>query len=379
MVKNFKLNFGPLLLVFISMFMGCSSKPHQQEYITIGALFPLTGESADEGLRALNGLQLAKEEINERGGVLGKKLDFIVLNDRGDKEYIVQQYNKLKEKEVVAVIGSSYSAATAALAMAAEKDGIPIISPTASDPAITKGRPNVFRTILLDDYQAEAMEYFAYNTLNARTAVVLSNSNIETFRQTARAFAELFAARGGRIIAIEPYSTENEFPFILDKYAANPPDVIFCPGDFAPAAKLVDLAYDAGFTKTFMLGTDGWDGILAYVYHAAAMENVYYSTSFMFDDETAEVMLFVRHYFNAFSQMPLTGSAAAYTCVYILAEAIGKAGNTKPDDIAFAIHSNEFDTLMGRIKFDENNNPRTNVYIVQIKDGVYSTYSKLSL
>jgi branched-chain amino acid transport system substrate-binding protein len=77
--------------------------------------------------------------------------------------------------------------------------------------------------------------------------------------------------------------------------------------------------------------------------------------------------------------MPLSGSATAYTCVYILAEAIRKAGNTDRDNIISAMKANELNLITGYLKFDENNNPRTNVYIIQIKDGVYATYEKLSL
>jgi len=366
-------------IAFVSIMNSCSQKPQEQDYITIGALLPLTGESSDEGLRALNGLQLAKEEVNANGGVLGKKLDIIVLNDRGDEEYIVQQYHKLKERGVVAIVGSSYSRATLALAIEAEKDGIPVISPTASNPNITMGRRNVFRTIFLDDYQAEAMAYFAYNSLNAKTAVVFSNENSESFRQIAGFFAESFSALGGQVTSFEPYYTEDDFAFLLRKHSANPPDVVFCPDDYIPAAILVNTAYEAGLTNTSILGSDAWDGILAYIYHTEAVENAYYTAPFMFDDETRNVMLFVRNYFNTFSQMPLTGNATGYTCVYILAEAIEKAGNTNWDDIVSAIKANEFDTLMGRIKFDDNNNPRTNVYIIQIKGGVYSTFVKLSL
>ena len=368
-----------LLAVLTLAVNGCTSKPGQQEYITIGALLPLTGESSDEGLRALNGLQLAKTEINEAGGVLGKKLDVIVLNDRGDEEYIVQQYNVLKEKGVAAIIGSSYSRVTTALAKAAEKDGMPVISPTASNPEVTRGRKNVFRAIFIDDYQAEVMAYFAHKSLNAKTAVVLSRQDSGTYTRTAEVFTESFRNRGGLLLAVEPYLSENDFEAVLDKYAANPPDVIFCPEDYIQAAHLVNTAYKAGFSGTYLLGSDAWDGLLTYVFQPEAMKNVYYSAPFSFDDQDEEVTRFVRNFFRSFSQMPLSGSATAYTCVYILAEAIKKAGNTKADDIISAVRANELDLITGHIKFDENNNPRTSVYIIKIEGGEYSTYEKLSL
>jgi branched-chain amino acid transport system substrate-binding protein len=366
------------LAVIIIIADSCAPQPAQQEYITIGALLPLTGKDSDEGFRALNGLYLAKKEINENGGILGKKLDVIILNDRGDEEYIVQQYNTLKEKGVAAIIGSSYSDVTIALAKAAEKDGIPIISPTASNPNVTKGRKNIFRAIFIDDYQAEVMAYFAYNSLNARTAVVLKNETNNNFCQTVEIFSEAFRKHGGRVIAAELYSTWKDFAGVLRKYAANPPDVIFCPEDYVPAAKLVNAAYEAGFVNTRILGSDAWDGLLAYVY-PDAMKNVYYSAPFSFDDQDKDVVRFVRNYFDFFSQMPLSGSAAAYTSVYILSNAIQKAGSTGKDAVISAIKENELDSIIGRIRFDENNNPHTNVYVIQIEGGEYSTYEKLSL
>jgi len=374
--KTISLLFLAVVIIAVN---GCVPEQRQQEFITIGALLPLTGEDSDEGFRALNGLYLAKKEINENGGILGKKLDVIILNDRGDEEYIVRQYNALKERNVAAIIGSSYSGVTIALAKAAEKDGIPVISPTASNPVVTKGRRNVFRAIFIDDYQAEVMAYFARNSLNAQTAVVLNNKANDSYRHTVEIFTESFKKRGGRIMAAEQYSTGNSFAGILSRYAADPPDVIFCPEDYVPASKLVNAAYEAGMVNTRILGSDAWDGILAYVHNPDVMKNVYYSAPFSFDDQDEKVMRFVRSYFDSFSQMPLSGSAAAYTCVYILTEAIKKAGGAGNDAVISAIKENELDLITGHIRFDENNNPHTNVYIIQLKGGEYSTYEKLSL
>jgi len=368
-----------LLVVVLSVAGGCGQKQKQQEYFTIGALLPLTGESSDEGLRALNGLQLAKEEINQNGGVLGKMLDIIVLNDRGDEDYVVEQYHALLKKGVIAIIGSSYSGVTLALAKEAEKDGFPIISPTASNPEVTKGRRNVFRAIFIDDYQAEVMAEFARAWLNAETAVVFSNETSSSFRRASEIFTRSFTARGGRITAVEPYSDADDFADILRKHAAAPPDVFFCPEDYAPAAKLVNAVYEAGINNTKVLGSDAWDGLLTYVYNQDAMKNIFYSAPFSFDDHDADVSEFVRKYFEAFSQMPLSGSAAAYTSLYILSEAIKKAGNTGKDSLVRAIKENEIDAITGHVKFDEDNNPRANVYIIQIKGGEYATYKKMSL
>jgi len=373
------ISFLLLLALVIITVNGCANETKKQEYITIGVLLPLTGEGSDEGLRALNGLQLAKSEINEKGGILGKKLDFIVLNDRGSEDYIRRQYNALKERGVVAVIGSSYSNVTLSLAREAEKDGLPVISPTASNPEVTKGRSNVFSAIFIDDYQAEAMAHFARSSLKAETAVVFCNINSDGFKHIAEVFSESFKSRGGQITAVDYFVDKGDFPALLKRNASNPPDVIFCPESTLTAAALANAAYEAGFHNTHLLGTDAWEGLLAYVHPLGAMENVYYSVPFSFDDRDAGVSEFVRNYFKSFSQVPLSGSAAAYTCVYILSKAIEKAGNTDKNNIVSAVKTNEFDLITGHIKYDENNNLHTNVYVIQIKGGEYASCEKLSL
>jgi branched-chain amino acid transport system substrate-binding protein len=355
---------------------GCSKKEYV-EPITIGALLPLTGEDFDEGLRALNGLQLAKTEINESGGILGKKLNIIVLNDKGDEEYILQQYNVLKKRGVAAIVGSSYSGVSKALAKEAAKDGIPVISPTASSPDVTKGHYNVFRAIFIDDYQAEVMAKFAKRSLKAKTAVVLYNSSNGSFKQAAEIFAKNFKDYGGQVVAIKSYVSESKYKSLLKEYMYNPPDVFYCPENYAPAAKFVNAVFELGMDSTYVLGSDAWDGILSHVSEPEARKRVYYTAPFSFDDPDPKVEKFVRNYFSTFDQMPLAGSACAYTSVYILAEAIKKTGGTKHDEIVRAMKENELSTIIGNVKFDMDNNPRTNVYVIQIRDGIYSVYEKM--
>jgi branched-chain amino acid transport system substrate-binding protein len=371
-------SLATICFFFFASFLCSCSKGESGEYITIGVLLPLTGDDFDEGLRALNGLQLAKAEINESGGILGKKLNVLVLNDKGDEDHVLRQYNILKKKGVAAIIGSSYSGVTEVLAKESAKDGIPLISPTASDPDITKGHNNVFRAIFIDDYQAEVMAKFARRSLKAKTAVVLQNATSNSFKQAAEIFAENFKDYGGQVTAIKSYVSENEYRDLLKEYRSKPPDIIYCPENYVPAAKLVNTIFELGMDSTYVLGSDAWDGILSYVSESEARKRVYYTTPFSFDDSDPKVEKFVRNYFSTFAQMPLAGSACAYTSMYILAEAIKKSGNTKHDNIVLAMKENEFHTIIGYVKFDKDNNPHTNVYVIQIRDGIYSVYEKMT-
>jgi len=380
-LRNTAKRAGMFCLLLTFLFTSCkraAPDAERQEYITVGALFPLTGEFCDEGIRALNGLFLARKDINENGGILGKQLDIITLDDKGDPDYAVKQYNILKEKGVAAVIGSSYSNVTLELAKATEKDGMPLISPTASDPAVTKGRRNVFRVIFLDDYQAIILASFACKTLDAKTALVINGES--RYGRISDIFTDAFKSRGGKVIAVERYSAPEDFDAILKKYRANQPDVIFCPTDYAVAAKLGEAAHRNGFDKTNLLGTDAWDGILSFVHDRNFLDRIYYTSPFAFDEYTPKVTRFSQSYFDNFSYTPVSPSALAYSSVQILAKSIENAGNTNAKDIITEMRTNVHDIITGQLQYDFNNNPMnpgTYVYIMQTKDGYYSSVEKV--
>jgi branched-chain amino acid transport system substrate-binding protein len=363
-----------MLPLFIS---GCADTAETVETITIGALLPLTGDTADEGIRAFNGLQLAKTEINNNGGIMGKKLDIIVMNDRGDSVEVVRKYRELRDAGVAGIIGSSFSNVTTALAMVAQRDGIPLITPTATDPMVTKRRSNVFRAIYTDDLQAEAMAYFAYHSLGAKTALILQNTSHDDIGRMVTVFTNAFVQHGGEVTATEQFVTTEQFGGILSRYVDNPPDVIFFPEDFISGARVVNMVHYMGLRNTRVLGTDAWDGILAYIINPGAMRRVYYPAAFSFDDPDPATAQFTRNYIQMFSQIPLSGSAAAYNSVLILTEAIEIAGSTNAEDIIAALSENEFNTVTGTISFDEDNNALANVYIIEISDGVYSMSEKV--
>ena len=137
-----------LFLTVVSLAtVSCFAKSKQQKFITIGALFPLTGASSAEGIYAVSAIQIAKKDINERGGILGKTLDVLILNDRNDADYALQQYNILKGKGIVAIIATNRAGAEDAVLSAAEKDGVLVIvpmAPAAPHAGADSGRENVF-------------------------------------------------------------------------------------------------------------------------------------------------------------------------------------------------------------------------------------------
>lgn len=371
--------FNMILLIFISILMvSCSKPPDETNYISIGAVFPLTGEDSDEGLRAYNGIRLATDEINANGGILGKSLDFTILNDQGDEAVIVEQYKKLKENNVSAIIGSSYSGVSIAMAKEAFADNMPMISTTASSPELTVGRPNVFRTVYIDDYQAQVMAKFALTTLNAKTAAVLYNNDVSASLYLAEIFKTSFEASGGTVVFIGGYdSSDTKFETIVNQFINNEPDVIFCTENNNNIAKLLTYAYYNDIRKTSFLGTDMWDGLTAYITTHEPLNNAYFCKSFLSDDTDERTQEFVKKYREAFNEPPLAGSAIAYDTVYVLAEAIKNAGSTDREKIIEELKATDLSAVTGRITYDQNNNPTKDAYIVGFQRGQYTTFEKI--
>lgn len=139
-------------LTTIFILTGCGDSNVQQDNysIKIGGMGPLTGSAAIYGPSIENGAKLAFEEINSNGDVLGKKLEYISLDEKVDPIEAVNTYNKLIDSGVSAIIGSVTSKSTLAVAEIASQDGIPMITPTATQIDITKEGSSVFRTCFTD-------------------------------------------------------------------------------------------------------------------------------------------------------------------------------------------------------------------------------------
>ena len=338
-----------LLLFLISC--DKDSKPVHDEYITIGGLFPLTGEFCNEGIRALSGLQLARQVLNENGGVLGKPLDIIVLDDRNDAEYAIEQYNILKEKGVVAIIGSSFPEVTQALVKATEKDGMPMISPRVVNPA-----------------KAKALALFAHNTLNAKTALIIDDTEYDS---TTHIFEEEFKLKGGTILGHEDFSRSENFERILKKYHSNQPDIIFCQTNYIAAAKLAETAHRLGLDKSRFIGTYTWEGILGFLHERQITNRIYYASPFALDEEDEQIKEFAQNFFDNYKQMPVSASALAYSSVQTLVAAIDSAGSTEPESII---------SMMSQI--DPNvvaKHSHQVIYIMKIKNNTYSLFEKINL
>ncbi|HET9943773.1 MAG TPA: ABC transporter substrate-binding protein, partial [Terriglobia bacterium] len=202
------------------------------EEILIGEYGSLTGEDATFGSSTKNGIDIAVDEINAAGGILGKKVRVIVEDDQGRPEEAQIVVTKLITKDrVVAVLGEVASSRTLAAAPVAQQYGVPMISPSSTNVEVTRKGDYIFRVCFLDPFQGYVMAKFTTDTLKLTKVAILRDIENDYSVGLANAFAENFKKMGGTIVGDESYSAgDTDFNAQITSIKAKSPQAIFVPG-----------------------------------------------------------------------------------------------------------------------------------------------------
>lgn len=369
---------GLTLILGASLLVGCgdggddSSKGGESgsDVIKLGATIPETGEVAVYGNAALNGYKLAIKEYNEDGGILDKQIELISYDNKGDGNEAVNAYNKLVDNDKVdALIAGVISTNTQAIAPNAARDGIPMITATATaDEGITEEGDNIFRSCFTDSYQGEKLAMFALEDLDAKNAAIVYNTGSDYSDGLANTFEETFKGNGGEVIAKEGYTEQDkDFKSILTKLKGKDVDVLVIPDYYEKIALITKQAREVGLDATF-LGGDGWDGVIGKI-DDEIIQDSYFSNHYATDDESEVVQGFIKNYEEEYGEKPNAFAALGYDAVTTMLEAMKEAGSTDREAVIEAISNIELDLVSGNTKFDEVGNPIKEVTIIKIDGG----------
>ena len=373
--------FTAVLLGLSLLLASCGEKSEKSmvaekkeaEVIKIGGLAPLTGGLAIYGITTTNASKLAFEEINANGGILGKKVEYIVYDEKGDSTEAVTAYSRLVDDGIVALIGDITSKPTLAVAEIAAQDNMPMITPTGTQYNITEAGPNVFRVCFTDPYQGTVLANFAQQKLNAKTAAVLINNSSDYSDGIAKSFIEEAEKLGITIVGKEGYADgDKDFKAQLTKIAPTNPDVLMVPEYYEQAALIATQAREVGIKSTF-IGPDGWDGIAKALDKSAygAVENSYFTNHYSAQDTSEKVQNFLKAYRAKYNEEPSAFSALGYDAAYIVKASIEKAGSTDRKAVVEAMKNINYDGVTGQLTFDSKNNPVKAVTIIKVVDGNY--------
>lgn len=351
-----------------------TKKTDEAATIKIGGLGPLTGPLAIYGVTATNGSKLAFEEINKNGGILGKQVEFVLFDEKGDSTEAVTAYNRLVDEGVVALVGDITSKPSLAVAEIAAQDNMPMITPTGTQFNITEAGPNVFRVCFTDPYQGVILANLAKNNLKANTVAIMVNNSSDYSDGVAEAFIKEAERLGLKIVAKEGYAEgDKDFRAQLTKVAATNPDVLLVPDYYEQVALITTQAREVGVKSTF-IGPDGWDGVAKALDSSAygAVENSYFTNHYSVEDTNEKVQNFLKAYREKYKDEPSAFSALSYDAAYLMKDAIEKAGSTDKDAIVKAMKESDFTGVTGHLRFDEKNNPVKAVTVLKVVNGNYT-------
>ena len=342
---------------------GCSKS--ESDTIAIGGIFPLSGDVAVYGVECKKGIDLAIGEINEAGGVNGKKIMLIGEDDEGKPDKSVNAFKKLTTKDKVKfIIGSLTSGCVQAVTTLAQAGRVIQIAPAATSPAITDAGDYIFRACFIDPFQGTVGGKFATDTLGAKRAAVLYDIQNDYSVGLEENFVKAFETGGGTVVARESYSTgDKDFNAQLTKIKNAAPDVVYIPDYYGTVALIARQLRMQGIT-TPIVGGDGWDGLSGNA--GDEVLNGFYSNHYAVDSEVPAVQKFVSSFKTKYNSAPNAFAALGYDSVYMLRDAISKAGTLDVASVRSALEQTNGDYVTGHLTFDALHNPVKSAVMLEL-------------
>lgn len=364
--------FLVIFFILLAAVFGCLKK---SDVIKIGVAGPMTGDQSKMGTDFKNGVTLAVEEWNAKGGVLGKKIELTISDDQHDPKQAVSVANMMVNSGVIAVIGHFNSSCSIPASDIYHRAGIPIVSPGSTNPQLTeKGYQNVFRVCGRDDQQGRAGGVFVKNQLRLKKVAVLHDKT--TYGQ---GLADEFRKTLGNDVGVVYYGGivqgDKDFKSVLTAIREKNPELIFFGGIYPEAGLLVRQAKELGLKVPFMSGDGTIDPKFIEIAGTEAAEGTYLTFS-PNPNNIPSAKDFLKNYTKRFGEIG-PYSIYAYDAANIVLGAIKGAGSPDGKSISEKLHSMDFDGATGKVKFDNKGDVTAAPYVIWVtKGGKFVEYWK---
>ena len=359
---------------------GCGSKADSNK-VLVGHFASMTGSEATFGRSTDNGIRMAVEEENAAGGVNGKPVEIITYDDKGDAREAGSAVTRLVSRDgVAAVLGEVASKLSLAGAPICQEGDVPMITPSSTNPKVTKTGDKIFRVCFIDPFQGWVGAKFAreYEKIKAEKAAILYDQASPYSVGLREEFEKAFTELGGTITAIETYQAgDQDFSAQLTGIRSSGPDVVYIPGYYTDVGNIALQARKLGLTVP-LLGGDGWDSSKLGQIGGEAINNSYYSNHYSHQDPSPRVQDFIKKYKDKFGETPDGLAALGYDAARILIEAMRRAKSLGGDAIAAELAATEdFDGVTGKISIDADRNAVKPAVMLEMKDGQSSYISTI--
>jgi len=377
-----------VLMLIMSSLSGCA-KPAEAadstETIKVGWIGSLTGDQAVWGTCEFNTVKMMVEEVNANGGWLGRQVEAVGYDTKGDSMEAVNAVKRLTSQDkVVAIIGPNASGQAIAISSVLDAAKVADIATVATNPKVTvaeDGSVNEynFRVCFIDPYQGAVAAGYAFDELGFENAAILYDVADEYSQGLTEFFEKTFVEKGGKIVAKEAFKFGDvDFRPQLSKIKESNPDVIFMPYFFKEVALSAKQAREVGIEAPLM-GGDGWTSEQLLEMAGSAVEGSYVVNHLDFEDP--DVQDFKTAYKTKYDSSVELNGYLAYDAFKLLEEAVSIAGTADSVEIAKALEVAEVQGITGHINLspDTHNPVGKDAAILKIEDNKYKFQEKYSV
>ncbi len=351
----------------------CEKRTSVAETILIGHVGSLTGSEASFGTSTENGIRLAIEDINAKGGIKGKRVAAKTYDDQGKpEEAAVAATRLITQDKVTVLLGEVASSRSLAMAPIADANQVPQISPTSTNPRVTKDgdktRPYVFRVCFIDAFQATVMAKFARESLKLERVAILRDVGSDYSVGLADFFSKKFEELGGTIVSDQSFkSGDQDFKAQLTTIKGKSPEMIYTTGYYTDVALLARQARELGI-KVPLGGGDGWDSAKLFEIAQGALDGSYFSNHYSDENPDPRIQSFVKRYREKFGGTPDSMAALGYDAAHVAFDAMARAPDLSGPAIAAALAATkDFPGVAGVITIDADHNAVKSAVVLKIE------------
>jgi len=357
---------------------GCGSGNTAAATIKIGINTEMTGAVASYGTAEQHGYDLAIKLTNANGGVLGKQIEVVELDNKSDSAESTSVATRLVSEKVSLILGPATTGDVQAELPVCEDSKIPMVTPSATGETVMmngdKAYQYAYRTCFKDSYQGEILSKFVKNNLGMSNVVVLFDNNQDYTVGVKNSFVSSFQGLGGTVVDTEVYTSgDTDFASIITAFSGKKYDAIMIAGYYTEAGLIIKQARAQGIDCP-IVGPDGFDSSeLGGIAGADACNNVYFSTHYSSLDNSQAVADFVAAYKKEYNEEPNAFAALGYDAAMLAFDAITRANSTEPEKINAALASTtSFSGVTGTIAINDVHDAVKSGVIVKLTAGVQS-------
>jgi len=340
--------------------------------VKVGLYLPMTGGAAAMGQMVWEGVQVAHRLQPQ---VLGQEVKLILLDTRSDRIESANALSRLIEKDkVAAIIGEVISSDTLAGAPIAERAGVPMLSPTATNPLVTQGRAFVFRAAYVDDLQGKVAARFAFEHLRARRVALFVDQAQDYCVGLANYFKEEFRHRGGEIVSESFIQTgDQDFTAQISALKGRTPDLIYAPNYYTEDALLARQLQDLG-VKVPVLTGDGAQVPELVSIGGPAVDGMYFTALFHRQGISTPLgRQFLEAYEGQTKKNLDAFAALGGEAYFLLTAAMTRAGSLEGGKIAQALAATkDFPGVTGKLTMGPDHNPIKGVTVIKVEHGQFA-------